>query len=153
MFLKISLSFLLAIIVTHFFASIVATQFVLAELVDMGVQVSLQTRIETSLSDMVSAAPLFLALVVPSLLCALLLRMLLCRLWRSDLLPKTKLFTLVILNGVLLVAGNTLINHLVGISLVAGFRDFGIIGLAFAGFIGAASYVLSMGQLKGASNG
>ncbi|MGS2724465.1 hypothetical protein ACVBEJ_12050 [Porticoccus sp. GXU_MW_L64] len=132
------LAFLMAALVTHVCASVAASQFVLAELTAMDVPVLLATRLEVTVTDIWRSAPLYWAIIIPALLMTLLLSHL-CK-KSLDSAAHSLLFSLCF--GGLLWLGNYLVNNLIGLSLIAGFRGWGVLALIFSGLVGGWCYRL-----------
>ncbi|MDM3872278.1 hypothetical protein QSV34_13060 [Porticoccus sp. W117] len=135
---KAFLAFLAAVAVTQIVASIIASQFILAGLVDMGVPVPLATRLQVTATDIWRSAPLYWLLIVPSLLLSMLVFRSIKKHFNDSIC--TLLFALCC--GILLWLVNTLLNNLLGVSLIAGFRGWGVLGLIVAGTFGGWCYRL-----------
>ncbi len=58
-FMSLIVSFIVGVVVFDFLAAITATQFVLKELSNLGVEISLQTRMTTTFYDIFGLAPTF----------------------------------------------------------------------------------------------
>ncbi|UTW45763.1 hypothetical protein KFE80_02285 [bacterium SCSIO 12696] len=128
--------FCVAVVVTQLCASAAATHMTLMDLEQMGVSIPLSMRLQTTGFDVMATAPFFLGLAVAAMASALGV----LRIIPAITSATGRIAVLMVLNGTLLVAINGLVNMFAGIAVVAGFRGFGIIGLAVAGLIGAASY-------------
>ena len=124
-------AWLLAVAVAYLVASFMATQWVVASLAGMGVDVGLADRMSMTLKDMAGMANLFLPMVAFALLCAFMAAALLFRLlgkWRLPLYLRA--------GAAALVTIHLMLNLAFAITPVAVARTAG--GLASQALAGAA---------------
>lgn len=123
------LAWLAAVVVATLLGSIVQTQFNLARIVALDEPVSLSLRLETTLFDLVSFAPLWAVIVALGLLIALVTAALVARRWPRH---RTGLF---VLAGFLAIAGALVVmDAMLPITPVGAARSVsGILAMSLAG--------------------
>ncbi len=128
-------AYLLAVIVAYILASITATQSVIAQLAEMGVDVNFADRLSMTLHDIAGMAGMFLPMIAAAFLAAFLVVALLCR-WLGR-----RLIALYVLAGAVALIGIHLtLNLAVGITPIAIARTMG--GLLIQGLAGAVGAYL-----------
>lgn len=125
-----------AVLVAYILAVIFATQFVVASLIGMGVDVSWAQRLEMSFRDIVGMTSIFLPLVAIGFLIALGAAGILSRRNRSR---RTVLFALA--GAIAMIAIHMALKHTFDISLIAVARSLvGLFSQALAGAVGGYCY-------------
>lgn len=135
-FIKAVFAYLLAVLTTTALGSVAATQFVLADLRMMGVEVPLGVRLETTAHDIIGMSPTFAPIVATALLVAFLVAALLTR---FTPLPERGWY---LVGGfVAMIAALALVKSVLGGAPIAGAKDtFGLITQGIAGLIGGWTF-------------
>jgi hypothetical protein len=129
---KAIFAYLLAVVATTVLGSIAATQFILAELRTMQVEVPFGVRIETTVHDIIGMSPTFAPIVAGALFVAFLVAALLTRFVP---LPDRRWY---LVGGfVAIIAALLLIKAVLGGTPIAGARDtLGMVSQGMAGLLG-----------------
>jgi hypothetical protein len=129
---KAIFAYLLAVVATTVLGSVAATQFILAELRTMQVEVPFGVRIETTVHDVIGMSPTFAPIVAGALLVAFLVAALLTRFVP---LPDRRWY---LVGGfVAIIAALLLIKAVLGGTPIAGARDtLGLVSQGIAGLLG-----------------
>ena len=127
------LAFAVALALGYVLAAMAATQFVLAQIVALGLPVPLLTRLKMTGQDIVGMSSLYLPIMATGLLLAFLVTGLLIRF--AGRKRRTMLYTLA--GATALVAANLIMNAVFAITPIAGARS--LWGLAAQGVAGAAA--------------
>lgn len=132
-YVKTISAYLVAIVATTVTGSVLATQFVLAELRTMQVAVPFGVRIETTVHDVIGMGPTFAPIVAAALLVAFLVAALLTRFIP---LPDRRWYLVGGFVGI--IAALLLIKAVLGGTPIAGARGtLGLLSQGMAGLIGA----------------
>jgi hypothetical protein len=131
-FIKVTAAYFLAVVATTVLGSIAATQFVLAELRTMQVDVPLGVRLETTVHDIIGISPTYAPIIAGALLVAFLVALLLTRFVP---LPKRSWYLVGGFVGV--IAALLLIKASLGGTPISGAKDsFGLLAQGMAGLFG-----------------
>ncbi len=131
-FVKVFFAYLLAVVTTTVLGSVAATQFVLAELRTMQVDVPLGVRLETTVHDIAGMGPTFAPIVAAALLVAFLVAALLTR-----FVPLPGRGWYLVGSFVGIIAALLLLKAVLGGTPIAGARDsLGLIVQGVAGLLG-----------------
>lgn len=135
-------NYLAAVVVSYLLAAITATQYVIASLGRMGVDVGLADRLTMTARDIGGMAGMFLPLIAFALLLAFLVTALICRWWARWRLP-----LYVLAGATALVAMHLSLNLALGLTPVAiAGSGSGLLLQALAGAAGGLTYVLLLGR-------
>lgn len=136
--MKLTLHFIVACLATFVLASIAHSQFVLAELIRVGVEVSLDDRISMTLSDLLGLLPGYGAIIALSLLLGFLIMQAVSK-WLMPL-PDYRF----IIGGFLAICCALLAMYpIFNVTLIAGARsEAGILVQAVAGAVGGLVFML-----------
>jgi hypothetical protein len=131
-YLRLCTHFLIAVIFTFVLASLFHSQFVMAELTSVGVNIGFSDRISMSLDDLIGLYPIYGLVIALSLLIAFSITTLLLKLFK---IPPSILY---FMGGGLGIATALLAMHpILDTTLIAGARStFGFICQSLAGAIG-----------------
>jgi uncharacterized membrane protein YadS len=135
-YLRVCTHFLIAVIFAFVLASLFHSQFVMAELISVGVDISFNDRLSMSLDDLLGLYPTYGLVIAVSLLIAFVITTLLVKFFK---LPSSILY---FIGGGLGVATALLAMHpLLDTSLIAGARStFGFICQSLAGAMGGWAF-------------
>lgn len=135
-FIKAVFAYLPAVLTTTALGSVAATQFVLADLRMMGVEVPLGVRLETTVHDIIGMSPTFAPIVAAALLVAFLVAALLTR-----FIPLPERGWYLVGGCVAMIAALLLVKSVLGGSPIAGANDtFGLIAQGIAGLVGGWTF-------------
>lgn len=130
--LALLFDFLLAVICSYVLASLFHTQFVLHELTKLGVEISVATRLSTSLEDLLGLLPAYGSAICLALLCGFLITTLLIRL-RANL----SLWLYPLAGGIAILVALLVMHPILDITLIAGARTpLGVAMQCLAGVFG-----------------
>lgn len=134
-----------AVVVTAVIGSVVQTQLNIARIVELGAEVGIGQRLETTLQDLLGFAPLWAIIVAAGLLVALLTAGGLSRLWPSWSLPLHLLAGLTAPLVALL-----LMEAMMPVTVVAAARTWtGLVLMSLPGVIGGWLYLVVLQRQKG----
>lgn len=135
-YLRLCSHFLLAVIFAFILASLFHSQFVMAELTSVGINISFNDRLSMSLDDLIGLYPTYGLVIALSLLIAFIITTLLLKFIK---LPSSSLY---FIGGGVGVATALLAMHpLLDTSLIAGARStFGFICQSLAGAMGGWTF-------------
>ena len=140
--------YLLAVVVAYLLATVAATQFVVASLRSMGIDVGLGNRMGMTVQDIAGMAPMFLPMVAFGMLCAFLTAALLCHWW-----SRWRMTLYLLAGAVALVTIHLTLNLAFGVTPVAVARTSGgMASQALAGAAGAFCYIRLHERLGAAGN-
>lgn len=122
-------AYVLAVLVGYAFGAVAATQSVMSRLADMGVQVSLGVRLQTTLQDLVGMAGLYLPIIAAAFAVAFPVAALVSR-----YLPRWRSLGYPLAGGVAILAVHFILNQSFNITPVAAART--TLGLAFQALAG-----------------
>jgi hypothetical protein len=129
--IRVLKAFFPAVIVAYILGCLFATQVVLANLAAMGVEVSLATRAQASLHDLLGMTA-YLLLILAAFVIAMPVA---AGLVRVHVLPGTRVFWFTLAGFVALVAVHLIMRQVLGLYPVAAAREWG--GLLLQGLAGA----------------
>lgn len=136
--LRVLKAFFPAVFAAYVLASLLATQVILHDLVDMGVEVDLETRLRASLHDLLGLASTYLLLVLLAFLLAMPAAAALVRL---HLIPGSRSLWFSLAGLAALVLLNVIMRQLLGVWPLAAARDWsGLLLQGFAGAVGGYLY-------------
>ena len=131
-YLRLCTHFLVAAIFTYVLASLFHSQFVMAELTKVGVEISFNDRISMSLDDLIGLYPIYATVVMASLLIAFIVANLLIK---RLTLPPMRLYFLA--GGMGITVALLAMQPILEITLLAGARStLGFICQSLAGAMG-----------------
>ena len=131
-FIKAIAAYLLAVVATTLLGSILATQFVLAELATMQVEVPLTLRLETTVHDVIGMSPTYAPIVAGALLVAFLVAALL-----TYFVPLPRRRWYLVGGFVGIIAALLLVKAVLGGTPISGAKDsLGLIAQGIAGLFG-----------------
>lgn len=131
--IRVVLAWLAALVVTYALAAALSTQFVLARLADLDVDLSLTTRLLTTLQDIAGMAGMYLPLIAVALLVGFIVAALVVR-W---LLPGWQRLGYPLAGACAMVVLLATMEQVFAIAPVAGARSlFGLLMQGFAGAVG-----------------
>ena len=131
-FIKVIAAYLLAVVATTVFGSVAATQFVLAELRTMQVDVPLGVRLETTIHDIIGMNPAYTPIIAGALLVAFLVAALL-----THFVPLPKRSWYLVGGFVGVIAALMLVKALLGATPITGAKDsLGMVAQGMAGLFG-----------------
>jgi hypothetical protein len=132
------LAWLFAVAVTAAAATMVQTQFNLAAIAALGAPVPAAARLETTLHDLASFAPLFAAITASAFLVAFLVAALLAR-----FLPGYRRWLYTLAGVVAIATAIVLLNAMLPVTPIAATRSFaGFIAMALTGAPGGWAYAV-----------
>jgi hypothetical protein len=136
---------MIAVAVTAALGSVVQTQLNLERIVELGVSLSLEQRVETTLADLVGFAPLWAIIVAAGMLVALLVAGALARRW-----PHASLGLHLLAGFTAPLAALVIMNAMLPVTAIAAARGWaGIILISAPGAIGGWLYWLLLQRQKG----
>lgn len=131
--IRVILAFLAAVVVTEVTAAVVQTQFVLAALTDLGVEISLGDRVATTLHDIAGLVEIYMPVIAVGFLVAFVVAALVVR----YLLPGWAAIGYPLAGLTAVVAAIVIMTFMLDIAPIAGARSVpGLIGQALAGALG-----------------
>lgn len=135
--IRVLKAFFPAVIAAYVVGSLLATQVVLGNLGDMGVEVTLSTRLQASLHDLLGM-PAYLLLILLAFVVAMPVA---AGLVRVHALPGTRVFWFTLAGFVALVALHLIMRQVLGLYPVAAAREWsGLLLQGFAGAVGGFLY-------------
>lgn len=135
--IRVLKAFFPAVIAAYVAGSLLATQVVLGNLGDMGVEVTLSTRLQASLHDLLGM-PAYLLLILLAFVVAMPVA---AGLVRVHALPGTRVFWFTLAGFVALVALHLIMRQVLGLYPVAAAREWsGLLLQGFAGAVGGFLY-------------
>lgn len=136
--MKLTLHFIVACLATFVLASIAHSQFVLAKLISVGVEISLADRLAMTFSDLLGLLPGYGAIIALSLLLGFLIMQAVSK-WLMPL-PDYRF----VIGGFVAICCALLAMHpIFNVSLIAGARsEAGILAQAVAGAFGGLVFML-----------
>lgn len=135
--IRVLKAFFPAVILAYVLGCLLATQVVLGNLAAMGVEVSLATRLATSLHDLLGMASSYLLLILVAFLVAMPLA---AGLVRVHAVPGARVFWFALAGFLALVALHLILRQVLGLWPVAATREW--TGLLLQGLAGAGGGVL-----------
>ena len=129
--IRVLKAFFPAVIAAYIIGCLLATQVVLGNLADMGVDISLATRLQASFHDLLGMTA-YLLLILVAFVIAMPVA---AGLVRIHLVPGTRVFWFTLAGFVALVALHLIMRQVLGVYPVAAARDLG--GLLLQGLAGA----------------
>lgn len=131
-FIKAIAAYLLAVVATTVLGSILATQFVLAELATMQVDVPLTVRLETTVHDIIGMSPTYAPIVAGALLVAFLVAALL-----TYFVPLPRRRWYLVGGFIGMIAALLLVKTVLGATPISGAKDIpGLLAQGIAGLFG-----------------
>ncbi|MEX0839092.1 MAG: hypothetical protein WD034_06130 [Parvibaculum sp.] len=138
--LRVVLAFVLAVIVATVLGAVAHTQFVLARLSGLGVDISLGERLSTTLHDIVGMAPLFGAIVGSGFIVAMAAAALVYRLAG---IQRTLIYT--VAGAISLCVTLLVMNSVFEITAIAGARStLGFLAQMAAGAVGGLTFAKAL---------
>ena len=122
-------AYVTAVVVTYAFAAVAATQSVMARLADMGVEVGMATRLQTTFQDLVGMAAMYLPIIAAAFAVAFPVAAVVSR-----YLPRWRGLGYPLAGGVAILAVHFILNQTFNITPVAAART--PLGLAFQALAG-----------------
>jgi len=142
--LRVALSYCLSVIVAYVFGSILATQFVLDKLADLGLKISLADRLLVTVKDVIGLSSTYLPLIAIALALAFPVARFLAR---REGLARSSWF--VFAGLVALIALHMIMKAVLGLTGIAATRTLaGLLSQGLAGAIAGASYAY-FSQIRG----
>jgi hypothetical protein len=121
-----------AVVAAFLAASILATQFILANVAEMGMDVSLGVRLQATLHDIAGLSATYLPLIAIAFLVALLVASGITR-----VLPRQRLLLFTLAGAVGIIALHTIMKAVLGLSGIAATRTLaGLLSQGLAGALG-----------------
>ena len=134
--IKVVTAFIAATLAAFVAGSILATQFILANVSAMGMEVTTGVRLQSTFHDIAGLSTSYLPMVSIALLIAFLVAGLLAKRW-----PTQRLFLFMLAGAVGLVAIHVLMKALLGLSGIAATRTtLGLLSQGLAGALGGYFY-------------
>ncbi len=144
--IRVLKAFFPAVIAAYVLGSLLATQVVLGNLADMGVDISLTTRLQASLHDLLGM-PAYLLLILVAFVIAMPIA---AGLVRIHVVPGTRVFWFSLAGFVALVVLHLVMRQVLGLYPVAAAREWsGLLLQGLAGAVGGFLYnLISSGRVR-----